>query len=409
VITEVLPTEYAATALAIEYDQPFTLTAAAADAFAVSATLTGQSGSTTGPRTVTRVYSNDQPARQAKSQRGRYLVIELATSDANSRVSYWDSAGITRISPLDGAFTVTQTRALAAGGGVTLAAPAQPLVNSGVVTPVIDEFSSEQFTSRSGATLSYRLFTPQKYRDAHPGAAQPAKYPLVIALHGFGERGGENESQIVGNQLAYAFAQPDRQRTDPSFVIAPQAPTDPPPESFIWNPDRLHHRIIDLVDDALSRYPIDPDRVYLTGLSIGSIGSYALLPKSTDVFAGALLATGMGNPADAETLASIPLWAVHSVDDDTVPYASPVSDKAIVDAIADTGAPVAYGEWPANLSVADADAEARALWNDARRTGAHTLFTTFPAGTTPTGSHASWIPMYLNDVQLDWLFSQRRS
>jgi predicted peptidase len=411
VITEVLPTQYAATAIAIEYDRPFTLapTTAAADAFTVSATLAGQSGSSTGPRTVTRVYSNDEPARQSTSQRGDYLIVELAEDDPNARVTYWDAAGITRLSPLDGAFQVTQTRALTAGGGVELAPPAAPMVDSHAVTPVADEFSKEQFTSQQGVTLSYRLFQPQRYRDARPAAAQPAKYPLVVALHGFGERGGENTTQIVANQLAYAFAQPDRQRTDPSFVIAPQAPTALPPGFFIWNPDQLHQWLLQLVKDAESRYPIDPDRVYLTGLSMGSMGAYALLPKASDVFAGALLATGMGNPADAPTLAGIPLWANHSVDDDTIPYATPFSDKAIVDAIAATGAPVVYGEWPANLSVADADAQARALWNQARSTGSHTLFTTYPAGTTPTGPHASWIPMYLNDVELDWLFSQRRS
>lgn len=410
VVTEVLPTQYAATAIAIRYDRPFRLaaTAGAADAFTVSATLAGQSGSSTAPRTVTRVYSNDEPARQNTSQRGDYLIVELAEDDANARVTYWDAAGITRLSPLEGAFQVTQTRTLNAAGHVTLAAPAAPMADSHAVTPVADDFSKEQFTSAQGVTLSYRLFQPEKYRDARPQAARPAKYPLVVALHGFGERGGENTTQIVANQLAYAFAQPDRQRTDPSFVIAPQAPTALPPEFFIWNPDQLHQWLLQLIEDAESRYPIDPHRVYLTGLSMGSIGSYALLPKASDVFAGALLATGMGDPADAPTLAGIPLWANHSVDDDTVPYDTPVSDKAIVDAIAATGAPVVYGEWPADLSVAAADARARALWNKARTTGSHTLFTTYSAGTTPTGPHASWIPMYLNDVELDWLFSQRR-
>lgn len=411
VITEVLPTQYAATAIAIRYDRPFRLAATtdAADAFAVTATLAGQSGSSTGARTVTRVYSSDEPARQSTSRRGDYLVVELAEDDANARVTYWDAAGITRLSPLDGAFQVTQTRTLTAAGHVRLAPPAAPMVDSHAVTPVADEFSKEQFTSAQGVTLSYRLFQPAKYRDAPAKAARKGKYPLVVALHGFGERGGENTTQIVANQLAYAFAQPDRQRTDPSFVIAPQAPTALPPEFFIWNPDQLHQWLLQLVEDAERRYPIDPDRVYLTGLSMGSIGSYALLPKASDVFAGALLATGMGDPADAPTLAGIPLWANHSVDDDTVPYDTPVSDKAIVDAIAATGAPVVYGQWPANLSVPAAEAQARALWNKARRAGSHTLFTTYSAGTTPTGPHASWIPMYLNDVELDWLFSQRRS
>lgn len=407
VVTEVLPTAYAATAVVVEYDRPITVSdATPASSFEVTATLQKADGVSTGKRTVTRVYSNDEPARQAHAQRGRFLVVELATTDPNAAVSYWDSDGITRLSPLAGAFTLTQTAPVTAGAGVSLPVPEKPMANTGHLTPVIDEFSAERFTSTGGTTLSYRLFVPEPARSAH--GTQPARYPLAIALHGFGERGGENLSQVVGNQLAYAFAQPSRQRTDPAFVIAPQAPTALPPEFFIWNPDSLHRWILELVADAIHRYPVDPDRVYLTGLSMGAIGSYALLPKADGVFAGALLATGLGDPAQADTLAKIPLWAVHSIDDDTVHYDDPTSDKAVVDAIAATGTPVVYGEWPANLPDAEAEARARSLWNQARSAGSHTLFTTFSAGTTPGGPHSSWVPMYLNDVQLDWLYSQRR-
>jgi predicted peptidase len=402
VIAEVRPVAYTVTAVAVRYDRPVHVPEGVGDpsSFEVTATLGGQAG----PRTVTRVYSNDGPERDRRAERGRYLIVELAETDPNAGGTAWDPVrSLTVVHPLAGAYTVEQTADLVdRRGRVVLPASGGPVTSTDARTPVADEFRRESFTASNGTTLDYRLFEPARSR------AGRERYPLVLALHGFGERGTDNTVQIVANQLAHAFAEPRRQATDPSFVLAPQAPAELPPGEPIWNPDAVQEWLLEVVEDAVARYPVDPDRVYLTGLSMGSMGSFALLPEAPDVFAGALLATGLGDPADAPVLARIPLWAVHSVDDGTVPYDAPDSDRAVVDAIAATGRPVVYGEWPADLAVREAEAEARALWRAARSAGGHTLFTTYPAGTTPGGSHFAWVPMYQNGVQLDWLFSQRR-
>jgi predicted peptidase len=143
---------------------------------------------------------------------------------------------------------------------------------------------------------------------------------------------------------------------------------------------------VDLVRATLAKYPaIDPSRVHLTGLSMGSYGSWAILPRHHALFAGAVLVCGAGDETAAvATLGDFPIWAVHSADDAVVPYDAPGSDYRIFTALD------------------AADARARAA-----RSGSRHIFTTFPAGTTPVFSHGSWIPIYPNDVIIDWLFQQR--
>ncbi|NHC44308.1 cellulose binding domain-containing protein [Motilibacter aurantiacus] len=410
VIAEVQPLAYNVTAVAIRYQRTIDLEGATVptSAFDVQATLRGQGTPVVRNRTVTRVYTNDEPERAATGEKGKYLILELATSDAGAAATYFSFAGfLTELYPLAGAYSVTQTADVLDGRGrLELDAPSSPIVNTGVVSPVVDDFSREAYTSPGGTSVRYRFFAPEAYRDK-PRAKK--LYPLVLALHGVGERGTNNTSQIVGNQLAYAFAEPGRQSTDPSFVIAPQAPAVWAPGTFIWNPADLQQALLDIVDRAVATYPIDPDRVYLTGLSMGSIGSWELLPKVPRKFAAALLVTGQGDPAKVGVLKDLPLWATHSVDDPTVQYSGPISDRALVEAIEAAGGTATWREWAGNLSRAEANAKASEQVQAARAAGSPTLFTTYSRGTTPVNAHWSWVPTYQNDVMLDWLFSHERT
>ena len=67
---------------------------------------------------------------------------------------------------------------------------------------------------------------------------------------------------------------------------------------------------------------------------------------------------------------------------------------------------VTRGEWAGNLPEGEAEAEALRLWRQAEARDSHTLLTTYTTGTTPVSAHWSWVPTYLNDVMIDWLFSQ---
>jgi predicted peptidase len=409
VIAEVQPLDYYVTAVAIEYSDVIDVGAAAIppSAYTVVATLRGQGTPVVRTRTVTRIYTNDKAEKAATGKPGRFVIIEMVPNEPGSATKYFTfPAFLNVLYPLEGAYSITQNAPITdASGQVVLPVPAGPFVNTSVITPVIDEFSRETYTSPNGRTVNYRFFQPRAYRQ-DPGAAR--KYPLVLTLHGAGERGYDNILPIVGNQIAYAFAKPERQAQNPAFVISPQAPPGTAGAEG-WTAPDMQEALIEIIDKAVANYPIDPDRIYLTGLSMGSYGSWALLPKYPYKFAGALLVTGAGDPAQMPVLTHLPIWATHSIDDPTVPYNTPVSDRSLVDAIGAAGVPVVAGEWAGNLPEDQAEAQAAALLAQARAVGSHTLFTTYSAGTTPVNAHWSWVPTYLNDVMLDWLFSNTRT
>jgi predicted peptidase len=232
------------------------------------------------------------------------------------------------------------------------------------------------------------------------------KYPLVVTLHGYGESGDNNLSQIAGNQISVAFADEARQGGHPAYVLSPQAnPQDP--DKGAWWDAKMQTAVVELVQDFIARHPaVDTSRVYLTGLSMGSYGSWGILPAHKNLFAAALLVCGAGNePATVANLGDFPIWAVHSVDDSVVAYDAPGSDYRIFKALEAAGHPVTWCAWSGLLPDARQEAAAREARNEAARTSSRHIFTTLPAGTTPLFDHGSWIPTYTNDVILDWLFA----
>jgi predicted peptidase len=169
-------------------------------------------------------------------------------------------------------------------------------------------------------------------------------------------------------------------------VVVPARPNSP-----VVN-DKVHNRLVDV-----------------TGLSMGSYGSWGILPANPGLFAGALLVCGAGNEATAvANLGDFPIWAVHSVDDSIVAYDAPNSDYRIFKALEAAGHPVTWSEWSGLLPDAQQEAAASKARRQAARTGSVHIFTTLPAGTTPLFDHGSWIPTYTNDVIFGWLFDQRR-
>jgi predicted peptidase len=409
IIAEVQPLDYYVTAVAIEYSDVVDVGAAGipTSAYTVVATLRGQGAPQVRTRTVTRVYTNDTAEKTATGRPGRFVIVELVTPEQGSATKFFTfPAFLNVLYPLEGAYRITQNAPIVgASGQVVVPVPAAPMVNTSVITPVIDEFSHASYSSPNGQTVNYRFFQPRAYR-ASPTST--TKYPLVLTLHGAGERGFDNVLPIVGNQIAYAFAKPERQAGSPAFVMSPQAPPGTAGAEGWTGPD-MQQALIEMVDRAVATYPIDPDRIYLSGLSMGSYGSWALLPANPYKFAGALLVTGAGDPAQMSKLTHLPIWATHSRDDRTVLYDTPVSDRSLIDAIEAAGAPAVRGEWAGNLPEAEAEARAAALLAQARGIGSHTLFTTYTTGTTPGNAHWSWVPTYLNDVMIDWLYSNVRT
>jgi predicted peptidase len=156
--------------------------------------------------------------------------------------------------------------------------------------------------------LDYLLFLPQDYR-----ASGETRWPLIVFLHGAGERG-------TNVQLVAVHGPPKIVRQDASFpfiVLSPQCP-----EGSSWNVETLNA----LLDETIARHAIDPKRVYLTGLSMGGYGSWAWASANPERFAAVVPICGGGDPmpvrlssgARRERLARLPVWAFHGAKDTVV-------------------------------------------------------------------------------------------
>jgi predicted peptidase len=255
------------------------------------------------------------------------------------------------------------------------------------IQPVLDKFLKLSFTDpATGVSMGYRLFVPENYDQSH-------SYPLVMFLHGAGEVGSDNEAQLTANQGASVWAKPEEQARHPSFVLAPQSNMYSKVETASGNYgttgwtslmlygldkpfDPLDQLVTayDILQKVRGEYQIDPTRIYLTGVSMGGFGTFALAIEHPDEFAALVPVCSGGNPDRLATIAKIPIWVFHAAEDPIVPVQmSQVSVKALEAA------------------------------------GGTPKYTEYPLGTYfyPT-AHFSWVPTYANAEMWDWLFQQTK-
>lgn len=183
--------------------------------------------------------------------------------------------------------------------------------------------------------LRYRVLLPHDY-------SPDRKYPLVVFLHGSGERGSDNVAQLTKG--VGAFNTKHVRGRFPCIVVAPQAPSG---GSFggAWYPGlwTTQDAVAALVRELGGRRTVDVDRMYLAGLSMGAIGGWELLVRHAGLFAAAVLVCGEPKVAWAESLVGIPIWAFHGAHDDVVP-AEPA--KALCAELTRRGSPVTFTEYP---------------------------------------------------------------
>ncbi|MGC5225368.1 alpha/beta hydrolase-fold protein [Micromonospora sp. DT81.3] len=396
-ITEVLAAGQRVTAVALELRHRVTLTDGTARFVAVTTTT---AGGETVQIPATAVYSNDAPEidnEGRKGQSGRFLIVDVDETDPRTATIGYDIATGRTVSVVQPYTVSLATDRIPARWLAALPVSLPTVVSSGAIDPLVDLFRPSTYTGSNGTTMDVRTFSPQRYLENPDGAET---YPLVVVLHGAGESGAGNGAQLLANQSAVAFADPDRQEGDPSFVMAPQI------NSGFWDDANVRQALSELIEQTAATYPIDPERVYVAGLSMGGFGVYSLLANYPDRFAGGLVIAAGASPALTPLLTDVPLWIHHSADDAVVPYSYAAET---VDRIEAAGAVVTRGTWAGDLPTEAAEAQALALTAQAEATGSHVLFTTYTAGTTPVSSHASWIPTFSNDVVLDWLLEQRRA
>jgi pimeloyl-ACP methyl ester carboxylesterase len=155
------------------------------------------------------------------------------------------------------------------------------------------------------------LLEPYKYIVHVPAGASPGqKLPALLFLHGAGERGNDTKRLLTHGPLKMAAAAEARGENWPMLIIAPQCPA----QSW-WQPELLK----ELVTEVLAKYPIDPERFYLSGLSMGGFGSWRLACDMPETFAAVAPICGGGDDRDVERIKDLPIWVFHGGKDPTVP------------------------------------------------------------------------------------------
>ena len=186
-------------------------------------------------------------------------------------------------------------------------------------------FTKQLFIQKSD-TLPYRMMVPDDYDPKK-------KYPLVIFLHGSGERGNDNEKQLVHG--AKLFLRDSIRKKYPAIVVFPQCSansywsnvnivTDAQTGSRTFNfqtdskPTVAMNLLLNLVNEFQRKYSIQKKKIYISGLSMGGMGAFEIVRRRPNLFAAAVPICGGANPATASKLIKTKWWIFHGEKDDVV-------------------------------------------------------------------------------------------
>lgn len=214
-------------------------------------------------------------------------------------------------------------------------------------------FESGTYTSTSGDTLAYQLLKPLNYDSTR-------KYPFVVCLpynHG-----------VEGSPPAQLLVSDLNRNNYPSFIYVPYCP-----DKAGWGGVPNYPEIDELVYESIDQLKethrgIDPNRIYVTGVSRGGYGSWHFITTRPEMFAAAVPVCGKGDPKLAHKIRDIPVWAFHGKRDVNVPVSG---SRDMIDAIKKAGGNPQYTEF---------EFKAHDIWNEVTATPG----------------------------LLDWLFAQRR-
>ncbi len=196
------------------------------------------------------------------------------------------------------------------------------IAGSGIAKAQSFGYKTHNNSSIADYSMPYRLFVPAGY---DPNVS----YPLVLFLHGAGERGTDNNAQLTANKGATLWAETANQTSYPCFVVAPQCPNDKQWVNTNWSygsyssdeiPISTELTMVkDILDTLETKYNIDTGKLYLTGLSMGGYGTWDFIVRYPGMFRAAIPICGAGDPSKASLLKNLPLRVFHSSDDGVVP------------------------------------------------------------------------------------------
>ena len=203
--------------------------------------------------------------------------------------------------------------------------------------------------------LKYWAFIPTDER-----AKENDRFPLMLFLHGSGER-GTNLDDLKRYGPPMYLNDPEQAKTWRFLTIAPQCP-----QGVGWSPAQLKI----FIDKICDKFPVDKDRIYVTGVSMGGRGAWEMLTNYPEIFAAGVPICGWGNVNAAENMKNVPVWAFHGEEDTAVRCSASIE---MIDALKKAGAV------------------------DARLT------------TYPGVGHNSWIQAYADQDMYEWLLSKKRA
>jgi pimeloyl-ACP methyl ester carboxylesterase len=221
--------------------------------------------------------------------------------------------------------------------------------------------------------FKYRLLRPADHDPAARDAGK--KWPLILFLHGAGERGNDNKAQL--KYFPTDMASSENRAKYSTFLLAPQCPTDRAWSAislrdlsarFQAEPPEEEKVVLLMLDAVMKEFPVDPDRIYLTGLSMGGFASWDLAARYPEKWAAVVPICGGGDPGTAGRFKDLPIWVFHGGKDPVVP---PDRSRTMIEAL--------------------------------KKAGGSPKFTEFP-----DAGHDSWTPGYRLPEFLPWLFAQKR-
>lgn len=240
--------------------------------------------------------------------------------------------------------------------GVAAAALAAVLVAGDVraedAAPV--KSASLQAARTESVSCHYWLSLPDGY-----AADTGRRWPLMLFLHGAGERGNNLEIVKKHGPLKRIASGTNL----PFVVVAPQCPSND-----WWESTRQCLTLVALLDEVLAKHRIDPDRVYCTGLSMGGYGTWRLASENPERFAAVIPICGGGRWFTVGAMRNVPAWVFHGAKDPVVPL---VESEKMVNAL--------------------------------RKAGGTVEFTVYPEA-----QHDSWTATYDNPAVYEWLLKQVR-
>lgn len=151
--------------------------------------------------------------------------------------------------------------------------------------------------------LAYRLSLPYAYEERNE-----KKWPLILFLHGIKKRG--EDLRVLDGYGLTGIAENDKNFE--FIVVTPQCPSF---SSWLLERDS----VMALLDEIISTYRVDSERVYLSGFSMGGAGVWDLAAHSPELFAAIVPLAGRFHPEQAHLLDNVPIWAFHGEDDDVIP------------------------------------------------------------------------------------------